>query len=46
MITILGIQFPVSKKVLYPKKTEVIKSYIKAIKEGKIEASKVLKNVS
>ncbi len=45
MITILGVKFPVSKKVLYPKKTEVIKSYIKAMEEGKGEAKKVLKNV-
>ena len=40
MITILGVQLPISEKVLYPKKTEVIMSYINAIKEGKGEAKK------
>ena len=46
MITILGVQIPTSKKVLYPKKTEVVMSYIKAIKEGRGEAKKVLKKTS
>ena len=46
MITILGIQLPISEKVLYPKKTEVVMSYINAIKEGKGEARKVLKKIS
>ena len=45
MITILGVQIPTSKKVLYPKKTEVVMSYINAIKEGKGEAKKVLKKL-
>ena len=45
MITILGIQFPVSDKVLYSKKTEVVMSYINAIKEGKGEAKKFLKKI-
>lgn len=43
MITILGIQFPVSKKTLYPKNSEVIQSYIDAIKKGKGTAEKNLK---
>lgn len=43
MITILGVQFPVSEKVFYPKKTKVVLSYIKAMKEGKEEAKKILK---
>lgn len=45
MITILGVQLPVSEKILYPKKTEVIMSYINAMKEGKGEAKKILKNI-
>ena len=43
MITILGVQFTVSKKTLYPKKSEIVTSYINAMKEGKSEAKKVLK---
>lgn len=43
MITILGLQSSVEEKILYPKKTEVIKSYIQAIKDGKGEANKILK---
>jgi hypothetical protein len=46
MITILGIQFPVSDKILYSKKTEVVMSYINAIKEGKGEAKKILKKIN
>lgn len=46
MITILGVQFPVSEKILYSKKTEVVMSYINAIKEGKSEARKVLKKTN
>ena len=45
-ITIFGVQVPVSEKILYPKKTEVIISYINAMKEGKGEARKVLKKIS
>ncbi len=45
-ITILGLELPVSEKILYPKKTEVIKSYIQAIKDGKGEANKILKKPS
>lgn len=43
MITILGQQLPVSEKILYSKKTEVVKLYIQAIKDGKGEADKILK---
>ncbi len=43
MITILGVKFPVSKKTLYPKETEVIRSYIDAIKKGKGSAERNLK---
>ena len=46
MITILGVQFPVSKKTLYPKKSEIVISYIKAMKDGKGEAKKVLKKIN
>ena len=46
MITILGVQLPISEKVLYPKKTEAVMSYIKAIKEGRGEAKKVLKKIN
>lgn len=45
MITILGVQFPISDKILYPKKTEVIMSYLNAIKNGKSEAKKILGKV-
>jgi hypothetical protein len=45
MITILGVQLPVSEKVFYPKKTEVVLSYINAMKAGKEEVKKVLKNI-
>ncbi len=45
MITILGVQFPVSKKTLYPKKSEIVTSYISAMKEGAGEAQKILKKV-
>lgn len=44
-ITILGVQLPVSEKVFYPKKTEVVLSYISAMKAGKEEVKKVLKNI-
>lgn len=36
---------PVSEKVLYSKKTEAAKSYIRAIKDGNGEADKILKKV-
>jgi len=42
MITILGVQFPISDKILYPKKTEVIISYLNAVKVGKNKAKKIL----
>lgn len=45
MITILGIQLPVSEKIFYPKKSEVVLSYIEAMKTGKGEAKKVLKSL-
>lgn len=45
MITILGVQIPISERVLYPKKTEVVMSYINAMKEGKGEAKKILKKI-
>lgn len=45
MITILGVQLPISEKVLYPKKSEIVMSYINAMKEGKGEAKKVLKKI-
>jgi hypothetical protein len=43
MIKILGVKFPVYDKILYPKKTDVVLSYISAIKSGKGEAAKNLK---
>lgn len=46
MITILGVQFPVSKKTLYPKRSEIVASYINAMKEGKDEVKKVLKKTN
>jgi hypothetical protein len=43
MISILGIQIPISKKILYPEKTEVVLAYTKAMRDGKGEAKKILK---
>lgn len=46
MVNILGIKIPVSEKILYPKKTEIVLGYINAIKAGKGEAKKRLKTLS
>lgn len=43
MINILGVQIPIENIKLTPPKTEVILSYIQAIKDGKKEAEKKLK---
>lgn len=45
MINIFGIQIPVSDKILYPKKTEVILAYTKAMRDGKGEAKRILKTI-
>lgn len=43
MITILGVQIPVSDKVLYPKKSKIVLAYTKAMRDGRGQAKKVLK---
>lgn len=43
MVTILGVQFPTTGKVLRAPLTEVVLAYTKAMREGKGEAKKVLK---
>ncbi len=43
MMTILGIKIPVSKKILEPKETPIVRAYVDAIKKGKGEAKKNLK---
>lgn len=42
MITILGIQFPVTNTVLTPKSSQVVLDYVKAVNAGKGKAKKVL----
>ena len=42
MITILGVQFPVTNTVLTPARSEVVLDYVKAMNAGKGQAKKVL----
>lgn len=45
MITMLGVQFPVTNKTLVAPKSEVVVSYLKAAKEGKGLAKEYFKNL-
>lgn len=44
MVTILGIQFPTTGKILHAPKTAIVSAYLKAMRDGKGQAEKVLKN--
>lgn len=43
MIEILGVKFPVSKKILTTNKSEIVLAYTKAMRDGRGQAKKVLK---
>ena len=43
IIEIMGIKIPVSKKILSTNKSEIVLTYIKAMRDGRGQAKKVLK---
>ena len=42
MITILGVEFPITKTILTPKNSEIVLDYVKAMNAGKGQAKKLL----
>ena len=44
MVTILGVQFQTTGKTLHAPKSKVVSDYLKAVRDGRKEAEKVLKN--
>ena len=46
MVTILGIQLALSGKSRYAPQTDVVLAYLKAAKEGKAQAKKILNSMS
>ncbi len=45
MVTISGIKFPTTGKVLRAPKTQAVLAYTRAMREGKGQAGKVLKTI-